>query len=64
MFVTFNQAGFAKAMKMVEEEFLETVSYFKDVWLPARTIVQSAIEKRYEVSAEYNSQLEHNFECT
>ena len=63
MFITFNQAGFAKAMKMVEEEFLETVSYFKDVWLPARTIVETAIEKRYEVSVEYSSQLEHNFEC-
>jgi hypothetical protein len=36
-------------MKMVEEEFLEAVSYFKDVWLPARTIVQTAIEKRLEV---------------
>lgn len=34
---------------MVEEEFLGTVSYFKDVWLPARTIVQTAIEKRHEV---------------
>lgn len=45
------EAGFAKAMKMVEEEFLETVSYFKDVWLPARTIVQTAIEKRLEVDS-------------
>ncbi|XP_028396435.1 UPF0160 protein MYG1, mitochondrial-like [Dendronephthya gigantea] len=44
-----SEAGFAKAMKMVGEEFLETVSYFKDVWLPARMIVQKAIEKRYEV---------------
>jgi exoribonuclease II len=44
-----NQAGFAKALKMVEGEFLETVEYFKDAWLPARTIVQTSIEKRYEV---------------
>ncbi len=47
----FNQAGFAKALKMVEGEFLETVNYFKDAWLPARTIVQRAIDKRYEVKA-------------
>lgn len=42
-------------MKMVEEEFLETISYFKDVWLPVRTIVQTAIEKRYEVLAGQSS---------
>jgi hypothetical protein len=34
---------------MVEGEFLETVEYFKDAWLPARTIVQTSIEKRYKV---------------
>ena len=43
------EAGFAKALKMVEAEFLETVKYFKEVWLPARTIVQTAIEKRFGV---------------
>ena len=36
-------------MKMVEAEFLEDVNYFKNVWLPARTIVQKAIEERYKV---------------
>ena len=45
----FDQAGFAKALKMVGKEFLDTVEYFKEVWLPARTIVQTAIEKRFEV---------------
>ena len=34
---------------MVEAEFLENVNYFKNVWLPARTIVQKAIEERYKV---------------
>ncbi|XP_046840081.1 MYG1 exonuclease-like isoform X2 [Xenia sp. Carnegie-2017] len=46
-----SEAGFFKAMKMVENEFIETVTYFKDVWLPARTIVEKAIVKRHELDA-------------
>lgn len=36
-------------MEMVGAEFLETVNYFKESWLPARKIVQAAIENRYKV---------------
>lgn len=40
---------FQKAMEMVGAEFLENVNYFKNSWLPARTIVQKAIEDRHKV---------------
>ena len=47
------KVGFAKALKMVKGEFVETVRYFNEVWLPARIIVQTAIEKRFEVGVLY-----------
>ena len=42
------QKGFQKAMELVKSEFLESVLYFKDSWLPARSLVEEAVEKRFE----------------
>ena len=36
-------------MELVGGEFTEAVLYFKNVWMPARSIVKSAIDKRLEV---------------
>lgn len=41
---------FQKAMLVVREEFLHTVEYFTSVWLPARNLVQAAVEKRYSIN--------------
>eukprot|EP00795_Rhopilema_esculentum_P012606 gene12606-3310_t len=41
--------GFEKAMELVRSEFLDRVSYFKESWLPARCIVESAIKERAKV---------------
>lgn len=40
---------FEKAMKLVSEEFLYSVNYLINVWLPARDFVKNSIEDRYEV---------------
>ena len=37
-------------MQLVGGEFSERVCEYKDVWLPARTIVQKAIDSRLEVN--------------
>ena len=37
------------AMQLVGKEFTDRVVEYKDIWLPARTIVQRAIESRLEV---------------
>ena len=42
------QKGFQKAMELVKSEFLERVFYFKDSWLPARSLVEDAVKKRFE----------------
>ncbi|GBP04466.1 UPF0160 protein MYG1, mitochondrial [Eumeta japonica] len=39
---------FQKAMKLVSEEFLYTLHYFVNIWLPARDFVRSALESRFE----------------
>ena len=36
-------------MERVGEEFNDVIQHYKDSWLPARSIVLSAIEKRHEV---------------
>ena len=36
-------------MERVGEEFNDIIQHYKDSWLPARSIVLSAIEKRHEV---------------
>jgi len=43
------QRRFVKAMELVGGEFVGCVLRHRDVWLPARAIVQKAIEKRHEV---------------
>jgi len=43
--------GFQKAMELVKSEFLERVFYFKDSWLPARSLVEDAVKKRFEIDA-------------
>lgn len=40
--------AFNQAMKMVGSEFEETVLYAYQVWLPARSLVIEAIEKRFQ----------------
>ncbi|XP_011403086.2 PREDICTED: UPF0160 protein MYG1, mitochondrial-like [Amphimedon queenslandica] len=42
---------FKYAMERVGEEFNDIIQHYKDSWLPARSIVLSAIEKRHEVDA-------------
>ncbi|KAK3730854.1 hypothetical protein QZH41_009970 [Actinostola sp. cb2023] len=40
---------FQKALEIAGAEFLDKVLYYKDCWLPARSLVQKAIKQRYEV---------------
>ena len=42
-------AGFYKAMDLVRPEFLDRVMFYADVWWPARSLVATAIEKRFDV---------------
>ncbi|CAL8464428.1 g3963 [Coccomyxa elongata] len=42
-------AQFLKAVQLTGSEFLESVDYISKAWLPAKTYVQEAIEKRHEV---------------
>lgn len=37
-------------MRVVGEEFMDRVLYYKKAWLPARQLVVDAIEKRMEVN--------------
>ena len=39
-----------KAMKLVGEEFTSCVQSYRDVWLPAREIVQRAMADRCQVT--------------
>ena len=43
------EQGFQRARKIVGEEFEDRVLYLYNAWLPARKIVQTAIDKRKEV---------------
>ncbi|XP_076757475.1 MYG1 exonuclease [Xylocopa sonorina] len=40
---------FLKAVELTGQDFVQHVNYAIDVWLPARSIVQDAIAKRFEV---------------
>lgn len=42
-------AQFLKAVKLVGDEFVEFVEYAARHWLPARALVKSAVDKRFEV---------------
>ena len=48
------------AMQLVGTEFTEKVMEYKDVWLPARAIVQRAIESRLQVKAPKLTIVMHN----
>ncbi|XP_019410586.1 PREDICTED: UPF0160 protein MYG1, mitochondrial [Crocodylus porosus] len=43
------EAQFQKAMELVKAEFLDRLDYYHHAWLPARTLVEEAIQKRFEV---------------
>ncbi|XP_044299266.1 MYG1 exonuclease [Varanus komodoensis] len=43
------EAGFQKAMELVGNEFLDRLDYYYRSWLPARTLVEKAIQQRFEV---------------
>lgn len=40
---------FQKAVNLVGEELLKRICYYRDAWLPARSLVEAAIMKRKEV---------------
>jgi len=44
------QTQFKKAVNLVGEELLNRICYYRDSWLPARSLVEAAIIKRKEVS--------------
>lgn len=43
------QQQFEKAMALVGSEFVDCVTYYANVWWPARAIVDDAIKKRFEI---------------
>nr|XP_060618823.1 MYG1 exonuclease [Anolis sagrei ordinatus] len=43
------EAGFQKAMELVGKEFLDRLDYFYHAWIPARSLVEEAIQQRFEV---------------
>lgn len=43
------EEGFRKAMAMVGEEFLDRLDYYQSSWLPARVIVEEAVQNRHQV---------------
>ncbi|NXI97704.1 MYG1 protein, partial [Psophia crepitans] len=45
------QAGFKRAMELVGGEFMDRLDYYHRAWLPARALVEEAIQRRFEVDA-------------
>ncbi|KAI4871900.1 hypothetical protein NFI96_019044 [Prochilodus magdalenae] len=43
--------SFHKAMALVGAEFLDRLDYYQNAWLPARAVVETAIESRHQVDA-------------
>lgn len=43
------KACFNRAMELVGLEFMDRVNYYKDSWFPARSLVDDAIQKRFEI---------------
>ncbi|XP_076860625.1 MYG1 exonuclease [Brachyhypopomus gauderio] len=43
------EEGFHKAMALVEAEFLDRLDYYQNAWLPARGLVEDAIQTRHKV---------------
>ncbi|KAJ9094969.1 hypothetical protein QFC21_005761 [Naganishia friedmannii] len=44
-------AKFKEASKMAGEEFMNRLDYYAKAWLPARDVVEAALNKRFEVDA-------------
>ncbi|MEQ2191333.1 UPF0160 protein myg1, mitochondrial, partial [Xenoophorus captivus] len=44
------EEGFRKALKMVGEEFLDRLDFYKSSWLPARAVVERAVKERHKVT--------------
>ncbi|KAI5616267.1 UPF0160 protein MYG1, mitochondrial, partial [Silurus asotus] len=45
------EEGFKKAISLVGEEFLGRLHYYQNAWLPARVVVEAAIQTRHQVDA-------------
>ncbi|XP_036387860.1 UPF0160 protein MYG1, mitochondrial [Megalops cyprinoides] len=43
------EEGFHKAMEMVGAEFLDRLDYYQNAWLPARAVVEGAVQMRTKV---------------
>ncbi|KAG7478252.1 hypothetical protein MATL_G00077960 [Megalops atlanticus] len=43
------EEGFRKAMEMVGAEFLDRLDYYQNAWLPARAVVEGAVQMRTKV---------------
>merc|ERR1719427_428834 len=43
------QGAFDRAMEMCGTEFTDRVKYYQEAWIPARTLVEEAIEARFNV---------------
>ena len=46
---TLNQGQFEEAIKLVGKEFMNRLEYYRDSWLPARSLVERALLDRYQV---------------
>ena len=46
---SLNQEMFSRAMELVGGEFVDRVTSTRDIWLPARELVEAAMDKRYSV---------------
>lgn len=44
-----SQAGFRRAMDLVQEEFLQRLNFYQHSWLPARALVEEALAQRFKV---------------
>ncbi|XP_030058034.1 UPF0160 protein MYG1, mitochondrial [Microcaecilia unicolor] len=45
------EAGFRSAMQLVGGEFLDRLDFYRNSWLPARSLVEEAVRKRFEVDS-------------
>ncbi|XP_017574659.1 UPF0160 protein MYG1, mitochondrial [Pygocentrus nattereri] len=43
------EEGFLKAMVLVGTEFLDRLDYYQNAWLPARAVVEAAVQTRHQV---------------
>lgn len=45
------EAGFRRAMDLVQEEFLQRLNFYQHSWLPARALVEEALAQRFKVDS-------------